>query len=223
MRGGANWMIMYRIFASHRGAHKDCAALQTQALGELASLSPVSVQRWGGTAVSGAVQEYIEALLFQDYLAQPPARANNGAEDRHEPTMLSYEEVVARLPHGAAIAPPEDYLQGVLDFTGEVMRYGVTHTRGAPGASALALLRAVAVRMDELAPYADKAVRGFASKHKVLRESLAKMERQVYADALNSQQQQTLSLRSGAERAVKRARLERPVAAADEPEPETAV
>lgn len=148
-------------------------------------MSLESVHRWGWITISGAIQEYIEAVLFQDYLQQSPTLETK--------TLLSYEETAARIPFGdKGVVPMEDYLLGVLDYTGELMRYGITHTstisEGATntvGQDAIEMLRTIALHMDAIAPYAE-SIKSFSGKHRVLRESLRKIEKQVYADALNN-------------------------------------
>ena len=57
-------------------------------------------------------QEYIEALSFQYYL-----------ESR---SLISYENVCNKLiQFGGITLPPEDYILGVYDMTGELMRFAI--------------------------------------------------------------------------------------------------
>ena len=57
-------------------------------------------------------QEYVEALSFQHYL-----------ESR---SLISYHEISEKLGQfGGITLPPEDYLLGVYDMTGELMRFAI--------------------------------------------------------------------------------------------------
>ena len=59
------------------------------------------------------MQEYIEALSFHHYILTQQ--------------LIMREEVVARLPEGVrACVTEEDYLMGLFDLTGEIMRFAVT-------------------------------------------------------------------------------------------------
>ncbi|RHZ53737.1 translin family protein [Aspergillus thermomutatus] len=61
--------------------------------------------------LSGAIQEFIEALSFNHYLQTQ--------------TLISHAEVVARLP-AEILVTEEDYLMGLFDLTGEMMRFAIT-------------------------------------------------------------------------------------------------
>ena len=57
-------------------------------------------------------QEYVEALSFQHYLQSR--------------SLISYDEVSEHLKQfGGITLPPEDYLLGVYDMTGELMRFAI--------------------------------------------------------------------------------------------------
>lgn len=58
--------------------------------------------------VSGGVQEYIEAVSFDHYLRTQ--------------TLITHDEVIAQLPAGILVTE-EDYLMGLFDLTGEMMRF----------------------------------------------------------------------------------------------------
>ncbi|KAE8147786.1 Translin [Aspergillus avenaceus] len=60
--------------------------------------------------LSGAVQEFIEALSFSHYLRTQ--------------TLISLEEVRGALP--GILVTGEDYVMGLFDLTGEIMRFAVT-------------------------------------------------------------------------------------------------
>ena len=57
------------------------------------------------------IQELMEALVFERYLEQQ--------------TLLSWEEAQGLLPEGVMLTE-EDWLLGVFDAVGEMMRFGVT-------------------------------------------------------------------------------------------------
>lgn len=61
--------------------------------------------------ISPGIQEFVEAVSFQHYL-------------EHQ-TLISHDEVSAKLPAGVLLTE-EDYLMGILDMTGELMRFAVT-------------------------------------------------------------------------------------------------
>lgn len=61
--------------------------------------------------ISPGIQEFVEAVSFQHYL-------------EHQ-TLISRDEVAAKLPEGVLLTE-EDYLMGILDMTGELMRFAVT-------------------------------------------------------------------------------------------------
>lgn len=67
--------------------------------------------------ISGGCQEYIEAVSFQHYLTTA--------------TILSYEDAAAQMKALDADGPgvelsPEDYLLGLYDMTGELMKFAIT-------------------------------------------------------------------------------------------------
>ncbi|KAB8254469.1 Translin family-domain-containing protein [Aspergillus pseudonomiae] len=61
--------------------------------------------------LSGAIQEYIEALSFHHYLTTQ--------------TLITLPEVCTKLP-AEILVTEEDYLLGLFDLTGEMMRFAVT-------------------------------------------------------------------------------------------------
>lgn len=67
--------------------------------------------------ISGGCQEYIEAASFEHYLTTG--------------TLLSYDEAALEITNLDADGPgvqlsPEDYLLGIYDMTGELMRFAIT-------------------------------------------------------------------------------------------------
>ena len=70
-----------------------------------------------GRQISGGCQEYMEAASFQHYLETA--------------TLLSYEDAKQEMRELDAAGPgveltPEDYVLGVYDMTGELMRFAIT-------------------------------------------------------------------------------------------------
>ncbi|EED19114.1 translin-associated factor TraX, putative [Talaromyces stipitatus ATCC 10500] len=61
--------------------------------------------------VSGGIQEFIEAISFEHYIQTQ--------------CLITLDEVAAQLPKGI-IVTEEDYLMGIFDLTGEMMRFAVT-------------------------------------------------------------------------------------------------
>ncbi|KAN0072729.1 Translin [Elaphomyces granulatus] len=61
--------------------------------------------------ITWGIQEFIEALSFLHYIQTQ--------------TLISPAEVAAQLPPGVMVTE-EDYLMGILDLTGEMMRFAVT-------------------------------------------------------------------------------------------------
>ncbi|KAE8167534.1 Translin family-domain-containing protein [Aspergillus tamarii] len=70
--------------------------------------------------LSGAIQEYIEALSFHHYLTTQ--------------TLITLSEVRANLP-AEILVTEEDYLLGLFDLTGEMMRFAVTALSAGSAAS----------------------------------------------------------------------------------------
>lgn len=67
--------------------------------------------------ITGGNQEFMEALSFQHYLETQ--------------RLVSYEEAKSRIATmsgeaGAVLLTPEDYVLGICDMTGELMRFSVT-------------------------------------------------------------------------------------------------
>ncbi|GIK04284.1 hypothetical protein Aspvir_008363 [Aspergillus viridinutans] len=71
--------------------------------------------------LSGAIQEFIEALSFNHYLQNQ--------------TLISHAEVVAALP-AEILVTEEDYLLGLFDLTGEMMRFAITSLSTGTGGQA---------------------------------------------------------------------------------------
>jgi predicted translin family RNA/ssDNA-binding protein len=131
--------------------------------------------------ISGGIQEYMEAVLFQHYLETEKVMTYDDAS-RATPGNVN-------LTHG-------DYLLGLFDMTGELMRYAVTYlaTNGSlPGAdnaeqheprkssilTDMQLLRSYLETMDASSSYG--LVRDFEQKLKTTRASVEKVEYGVYS------------------------------------------
>ena len=61
--------------------------------------------------VSGGVQEYIEAVSFRHYLETQ--------------RLITYAEAQSRIP-GGVVLTEDDYLLGLFDLVGELMRFAIT-------------------------------------------------------------------------------------------------
>lgn len=61
--------------------------------------------------ISGGIQEFIEAISFEHYIQTQ--------------SLITRDEVAAQLPDGI-IVTEDDYLMGIYDLTGEMMRFAVT-------------------------------------------------------------------------------------------------
>lgn len=82
--------------------------LLTSLVPDLAGVNAERYQR----QVSGGIQEYMEAVLFQYYL-------------EHE-RLMTYEDASKSLPDGIMLTY-SDYVLGLFDTTGEMMRFAVTY------------------------------------------------------------------------------------------------
>ncbi|KAL9576467.1 MAG: hypothetical protein Q9212_007072 [Teloschistes hypoglaucus] len=61
--------------------------------------------------ISGGCQEYVEAISFQHYLETQ--------------TLITHQEAQALIPGGIELTV-DDYVLGLFDLTGELMRFGIT-------------------------------------------------------------------------------------------------
>ncbi|PCH33391.1 Translin [Wolfiporia cocos MD-104 SS10] len=126
--------------------------------------------------ISPGLQEYIEALSFAHYL-----------EFRR---LISYEEVQRALSDETGKPyfplPLEDYLLGLSDLTGELMRYAISsisRRRGRSKASEVCMfVRGCKADFDVLTPY----FRELRKKQAVTAQSLEKIEDVAYAIAVRS-------------------------------------
>ncbi|KAF8529430.1 Translin [Gautieria morchelliformis] len=145
-------------------------------------LDPDNFWRYQKT-VSSAVQEYIEALSFAHYL-------------KHN-TLLTYEQVQRELvsPEGLPIfplgLPYADYVLGVSDLTGELMRFAITSIGRQGMMSTLKanldkatevcnFVRACRSDWEAMTPY----IRELKAKQEVTTNSLKKIEAAAYSVAI---------------------------------------
>ena len=128
--------------------------------------------------ISSGIQEYIEAISFQHYLATQ--------------TLLMYDEAQKMIPGNIPLTE-DDYLLGLFDLTGELMRFAITTiaTSGAlpRGTEArrdvledLRVLRMQFERLDTSAAHGTGSPlkREVEKKMEVMRTSVEKVEAAVY-------------------------------------------
>lgn len=127
--------------------------------------------------ISMGIQEYMEAVLFQHYL-----------ENR---MLLTQQEAAASLPAGIRLTF-EDYLLGVFDMTGELMRFAITYaaTHGRlPGsetsdltqASILTDMQLLRSQLEGLSVTGHKLSREYEQKMRTTQQSVEKIENSVYS------------------------------------------
>nr|OQO16508.1 hypothetical protein B0A51_14425 [Rachicladosporium sp. CCFEE 5018] len=128
--------------------------------------------------ISSGLQEYIEAASFQYYLETG--------------TLLTYanaSETVRSLCTGEAKVELgyEDYILGLYDFTGEVMKFGITAmaTSGTipisgPGRTLLTDLRALRAGLEGVRFGGSPVAREVEKKAEVMRVSVEKVEKALY-------------------------------------------
>jgi predicted translin family RNA/ssDNA-binding protein len=130
--------------------------------------------------ISGGIQEYMEAVLFQHYLETEE--------------VMTYDDASRATPGNVKLTH-DDYLLGMFDMTGELMRYAVTYlaTNGSlPGAdnaeheprkssilTDMQLLRSYLETIDASSSYG--LARDFEQKLKTTRASVEKVEYGVYS------------------------------------------
>ncbi|KAI4221964.1 MAG: hypothetical protein LQ349_007720 [Xanthoria aureola] len=133
--------------------------------------------------VSGGCQEFVEAISFQHYLETQ--------------RLLTHAEAQALIPGGVELTT-DDYVLGLFDLTGELMRFGITNIatngtlpRGPPagegseGKDILMDLRAIRTHFESLDTssgpndfsYLKKDIQ---KKTEVMRESVGKVEYGAY-------------------------------------------
>ncbi|EXJ79231.1 hypothetical protein A1O3_08732 [Capronia epimyces CBS 606.96] len=138
-------------------------------------LQGINACRYYGN-ITGGIQEFMEAVLFQHYLATQ--------------RVMSFDEAAAQLPEGLVLTY-EDYVLGLFDMTGELMRFAITYmaTNGQlPGSETgssstiltdMQLLRSELERLDASGSYS--LSRDFSQKLRTTRTSIEKVENGVYS------------------------------------------
>jgi predicted translin family RNA/ssDNA-binding protein len=130
--------------------------------------------------ITGGIQEYMEAVTFQFYL-------------EHQ-RVMTFEEAASTLPQGLLLTY-DDYVLGLFDMTGELMRFAITYmaTNGRlPSSPSLpdnstssSILTDMQTLRSELEKIGISNGRGglakdFEQKLKVTRQSVEKVENGVY-------------------------------------------
>lgn len=101
------------VVKSNEQYHSTIATLFSSISRDLQGLNALRYAR----QISGGCQEYIEAASFQHYLTTA--------------TILSYDDAAAQMKALDAEGPgvdlsPEDYILGIYDMTGELMKFAIT-------------------------------------------------------------------------------------------------
>lgn len=145
-----------------------------------ADLQELNAHRYA-RQISGGCQEYIEAASFQHYLTTG--------------SLMSYEEAASGMkasdPQGPGVTlSPEDYLLGIYDMTGELMKYAITTmattgslpSTGGTGDSRniLADMRGLRLALESLDTGSGPFAREVEKKMNVMQASVEKVERALY-------------------------------------------
>jgi predicted translin family RNA/ssDNA-binding protein len=136
--------------------------------------------------IGGAIQEFIEAISFDHYLRTQ--------------TLITHAEVTTRVPAGIMVTE-EDYVMGLFDLTGEMMRFAVLQLSSgnaiatqevqdpmpqapslSPTQAAIVVdLRAMRARFEALSvPRKYHMLRDLHKKVEVMQSSVEKVERAAY-------------------------------------------
>lgn len=124
--------------------------------------------------ISGGIQEYMEAVLFQHYLEHG--------------RLMTYEDAAKRLPDGIMLTV-SDYVLGLFDTTGELMRFAITYMatnqklpgidKGSNILTNLQDIRSALEMMDVSGSF--QLGKEFDKKLTVTRSSVEKVEKGVYS------------------------------------------
>ncbi|CAL5865875.1 uncharacterized protein PFLUO_LOCUS81 [Penicillium psychrofluorescens] len=178
-----------KIDQENESRYEQIRALFASVVLDLAGIKAWRYQR----QISSGLQEFVEAIAFEHYLRTQ--------------TLLTHEEAAARVPAGIGLSE-EDYLMGLFDMTGEVMRFAVlalssgnasqvTEMTGADGdlnptatstptlaqshADLVKDLRAMRAQFEFLSmPQRHTMLRDFVKKVEVMQTSVEKVERAAY-------------------------------------------
>lgn len=126
--------------------------------------------------ISPGIQEFLEAVIFQYYLETL--------------TILPPSEAARRIP-GEILLTEDDYTLGLLDMTGELMRYAITRmatsgelpaSKSAGGVNILTMLQELRTNLEALDVSASYALaKNFEQKMGTTRASVEKVENAVYS------------------------------------------
>lgn len=155
----------------------DITRLKGQIKDTFASVAPdlQDINAWRyQRQISGGIQEYMEAVLFEHYLQTQHA--------------MTYEQAATTIP-SCILLTYEDYTLGLFDMTGELMKIAITYmaTNGkVPGADGgqsvlmdMQIMRTQLELMDVSSSYG--LSKDFESKLKVAQQSVQKVEASVYS------------------------------------------
>lgn len=130
--------------------------------------------------ISGGAQEWMEAQLFEYYLVNQ--------------AIMPYEEAQRTMP-GGVLLTYEDYVLGLFDMTGELMKFSITYmatNRRLPGkeglASALTDMQVMRAQMEIVDAGHGPFGRDFEQKLRVTRQSVEKVENGVYTMTVKGQE-----------------------------------
>jgi predicted translin family RNA/ssDNA-binding protein len=172
----------------------------------------IDVWRYRGQ-VSPGMQELVEALLFKVYLSE------QGRVMGLEETSQAIKDILDKLDDEsmddgkdgeALVLTLEDYILGLLDFTGEVMKYCITtlahnaHTDSSTSAAAeasvtnsLNTLRSIQAHISSLTVSDNSFAKEHHQKLKVLDSSVKKVENAMYSLAMQKAETRLFANQSG--------------------------
>lgn len=124
--------------------------------------------------ISGGIQEWMEAVLFEHYLSTQ--------------SLMTHDEAAKTIPDGIMLTY-EDYALGLFDMTGELMKISITSmaTNGKlpgreGGCSVLTDMQIMRTQLELIDAGGSFALsRDYDSKLKVARQSVEKVEASVYS------------------------------------------
>lgn len=134
---------------------------------------------YGFILTRGTVQEFLEGVLFKEYLK------SNGA-------VLSLNQVNTIVFQNKVKITYKDYIMALLDFTGELMRFGVSNSNSTQEPSTIKIVKTIRLILQHVNhllfrfPKIDKIIPSFTQKNNVIRLSLLKMERTLYDQELKT-------------------------------------
>lgn len=157
------------------------ATIKTTLTSVAADLQGLHAERYQ-RQISGGIQEYMEAVLFQYYL-------------EHE-RLMTYEDATTSLPDGIMLTFA-DYVLGLFDTTGELMRFAVTYmatNQALPGvaegrSNILSDMQDIRSQLEMLNVGGSYTLsKEFDKKLSVTRNSVEKVEKGVYSMLVRGQE-----------------------------------